>query len=920
MLNEQPYMLTVSLENALVVGGNLQLGSPFFSMELLRQTGLIQNDNREKAERTIFAYRIPYLPDISTSPHIIAEGEKDILTRALEQQISFVASLAKWKGMAFSLRYIWSPNNGHIEIAFLAKCIFRPDHSRMLSERISADVVTLLRSTDFPTEAVKTEQDLRKLLVPTENPFIVEIRQHEELAQMFAGEAYVVYPFRLPLNTWITAFRVLSSQHNPCFVNIHLQPTHLYYFEQDEFSRAAQVADSLSEIDLSQMYLTREGRVSDPVARVVARLYSNFVHRLSEPFLLTVQVGSSDPLTAQSVAQALKNEMSEQHSFDDAAKNEDVLPSGCDIVYPQNENDHQAAYQTLVNLDLHTWGYTDVTVGKERLRYLVDARTATAAFRFPIPVRGGIPGIRTKQTVPDHTGPIVREVAKNEILVGMFNGGESLSTIPINQLTRHALIAGFTGTGKTTTCMHLLAQLWEHGIPFLVIEPAKTEYRSLIGTSFGKTLQIFTLGDESVSPFRLNPLQILPGVRVETHIAAVRACFEASLPSFGVLPSLIEESLHHVYMNKGWSLTDRGRANDTRLMPTLGELYIEIIRVTEKRGYSEKTLQDIRAAAAGRIASLLRGSKGRMLNTQKSIPFELLMNNPTVLELESLNDEERGLVMLFLLTMIREYCRATRRDTNLQHITLIEEAHRVMGSVAHASDREVSADTRAQAVEMFSTTLSEVRSFGEGLLISEQIPGRLGEDALKNTNLKIVHRLPGEDDRRLVGATMNMSEEQQQHVSLLSPGQVAVFFEGYERPSFATIPNYREINKLSERIFEDQVEDHMSNFREEHKNLLLPFDGCKYCLRQCQYRDRLTSIVYDVETDDRFRKSLLRFQNRASEGNLASGWTEVVAECHQAIAASGLKDDRYAAYCYFAHLWEIDFVEAMADNFYNAEV
>jgi hypothetical protein len=398
----------------------------------------------------------------------------------------------------------------------------------------------------------------------------------------------------------------------------------------------------------------------------------------------------------------------------------------------------------------------------------------------------------------------------------------------------------------------------------------------------------------------------------------VRACFEAALPSFGVLPSLIEESLHNVYMNKSWSLTDRGKAIDTRLMPTLGELYVEIIRVTETRGYSDKTLQDIRAAAAGRIGSLLRGSKGRMLNTRRSVPFSLLMNTPTVLELESLNDEERALVMLFLLTMIREYCRATRREIHLQHITLIEEAHRVMGATSHASNREVSSDTRAQAVEMFSTTLSEVRSFGEGLLIAEQVPNRLGEDALKNTNLKIVHRLPGEDDRRAIGATMNMSQEQQNHVSLLNTGQVAVFFEGYEKPSFATIPNYKEKNNLPERVIEDDVERHMADFQSQNKDLFFPFDGCKFCKKQCQYRERVTSAVYDVESGRRYRQALSNFEKYASQGDSISGWVEVVRECQKSVAPVGFENDRHAAYCYFVHLWELDFAEVMASRFHNA--
>ena len=542
----------------------------------------------------------------------------------------------------------------------------------------------------------------------------------------------------------------------------------------------------------------------------------------------------------------------------------------------------------------------------------MDARSATSAFRFPVPIRGGVPGIPTRKTLPNYyLGRVTRTVADDELLIGAFNDDGGLCTIQINLLTRHALITGFTGTGKTTTSMHLLEQLWAKGIPFLVIEPVKTEYRSLIKTSLGDKLNIFTLGDESVSPFRLNPLEILPRVRVESHIAAIRACFEAALPTFGVLPSLIEESLHNIYRNNGWNLTDRVQENETRSMPTLGELYIEIINVTNSRGYSPRTEQDIRAAAAGRIASLLRGSKGRMLNTRKSISFDLLMNTPTVLELESLNDEERGLVMLFLLTMLREYCRVTRRTDDLQHVTLVEEAHRVMGATPHASNREVSADTRAQTAEMFSTILSEVRSFGEGLVIAEQIPSRLGEDALKNTNLKIIHRLPGEDDRKVVGATMNMEAEQQNHISLFKPGQVAVFSEGYERPTFVTIPNFREVNALSSRVFEDEVDSHMGNFHVEHKNLLLPFDGCKVCLRQCQYRDHVTPVAYDVESGFRFRQALIELQKRHSEGDIDSGWAEIVRVCRAAVG----NNDKHAAFCYFVHLWEHEVTQHMAQKF-----
>lgn len=157
-------------------------------------------------------------------------------------------------------------------------------------------------------------------------------------------------------------------------------------------------------------------------------------------------------------------------------------------------------------------------------------------------------------------------------------------------------------------------------------------------------------------------------------------------------------------------------------MPVLGELYHEIIRATEERGDSDKTLQDIRAAAAGRIGTLLRGSKGRMLNTRHSNPMDALMSRPTILELEHLNDEEKALVMLFLLTRLREYARAMRTASQLAHVTVIEEAHRHAAATAHQGDRETMAGTRATGAESLSMTLSEIRAYGEGLIIAEQIP------------------------------------------------------------------------------------------------------------------------------------------------------------------------------------------------------
>lgn len=904
-----PYLLCAP-ETDLSVGGTLMLVPPGV-VDLAEMPKMAKPD---RVERILFAYRIPYLPDLLTSPHLAGQNERERLAEVLDRQARLVANLGKWKEMAFSLRYLSQPERGKVEITLVARGIARVGHGRRLGEEMASDVAALLRSFDFPAEPVTGREELKSILEPFPQPLVLEIRQHEEIVSLLQGDAYAVYPFRPPVTTWIATFETLLHQRAPCLINIHLEPTLRYDHERQLFAQASALAETLSDFTFEG--LAYRGHLADPQAKVVARLYTDYLQRLTEPFLLVVQVTSPEPTAARAVAQALGAEITENAGIGEEAQKGSHLPSGFDVVVPQNRDDLAAAWRTLQTLDLRSWGKSEVTPGKERLRYLVDACTASAAFRFPVAIRGGIPGVKTRQPLPSYeVGPRVATLASDETLLGIFTDRGGAAGVPTAAFNRHTLVAGTTGSGKTTTCMHLLNQLWRQGIPFLVIEPAKSEYRALLDSPLGKDLQIFTLGDESVSPFRLNPMEILPGVRAEAHISYLRACFEAALPTFGILPSLIEESLHNVYLDKGWNLTDRGRAEDERSMPILGELYFEIIRVTEERGYSEKTLQDIRAAAAGRIGSLLRGSKGRMLNTRWSVPMEALMNRPTILELESLNDEEKALVMLSLLTMIREHCRATRTESRLQHVTLIEEAHRVLASTPRTADREISADTRAEAVSMFSTTLSEVRAFGEGLIIAEQIPRRLAEDALKNTNIKIIHRLPGQDDRQAVGATMNLGPEQEPYLAKLAPGQAALFIEDYEKPTFITVPDYRDQHGLPERITDSQVEAHMATFRKIHTALLLPFDGCRCCLRQCRYRDRIAPVAYELESGQRFHQALWAFENWRSQGDEEAGWTELVNACWQAVKPVGLGGDGHAAYCYFAHLWGHGVAQAMAERF-----
>lgn len=367
-------------------------------------------------------------------------------------------------------------------------------------------------------------------------------------------------------------------------------------------------------------------------------------------------------------------------------------------------------------------------------------------------------------------------------------------------LNKHALIVGVTGSGKTNTCFGLLSQMWKEGIPFLVIEPTKREYRSLLyDPVVGEDLRVFTLGNERLSPLRMNPFEHARGVSLSGHIDLLKSVFNAAFSMWTVLPQILEQSLHEVYREYGWDIV---QGENTRIgnaeepppdaYPTLADLEQCIIRVVDRLGYEPNTTSEIKAALVTRLRSLRIGGKGKMLDTRFSFPVEELLAKPTILELEEIgDDDEKAFIIGILLARLYEHLRGKglKPDSPLQHVCVIEEAHRLLANVRRGVGHET-ADTRGKAVETFVNMLSEVRAYGEGFVVAEQIPEKLAPDVLKNTNIKLVHRTVAGDDRRLLSEAMNMQERQSKMLSTLRLGEVIVFSEGDDRPIMVKVKKH----------------------------------------------------------------------------------------------------------------------------------
>lgn len=358
----------------------------------------------------------------------------------------------------------------------------------------------------------------------------------------------------------------------------------------------------------------------------------------------------------------------------------------------------------------------------------------------------------------------------------------SVVRLSADDLRKHIFVTGVTGAGKTTTCLKLLL---ESGLPFLVIEPAKTEYRALHDQ--GVAVEYYCLGREDLTPFRLNPFELLsPQQNLPSHIDTLKATLAAVFPMEAAMPQIVEEAIIQAYRNKGWMihegenlLIDDAWATESEVWPTFSDMIHELDDVIKSKAMGKEFEEKYRGSLVARLTNLTLGTKGRMLNTRRSMNFDQLLDKRVVIELEELKDEQdKALFMGLIITRLAE-CMKQRhnRHPGFQHLTLVEEAHRLL-----ARPEPGDGGARKMGVEMFANLLAEVRKYGEGLIIADQIPTKLVPDVIKNTNTKIVHRLFAADDRNTIGDAMGLTDEQKNFLPMLQPGETIIYCGGWHAP------------------------------------------------------------------------------------------------------------------------------------------
>lgn len=415
------------------------------------------------------------------------------------------------------------------------------------------------------------------------------------------------------------------------------------------------------------------------------------------------------------------------------------------------------------------------------------------------------------------------ELPENRIELGfLIQNGNELRESPVfldkADLDKHIFVSGVTGSGKTTTCQKILRK---SNMPFLVIEPAKTEYRVMYRKD--KDIKIFTLGDNQTTPLTMNPLMFYPKESITSRVDMLCACIESAFDMEAAIPQIIEQALYKSYEEKGWDIyTNQNRKyseeecfdGSGKVFPTISDLIKNCEIVVNEQGFDDRLKNDYIGSIKARLLGLTSGGKGFLLNTNSSVDFIDLLNHKVVFELENIRSgAEKSLIMGFILINLSEAIREKyQTDGKFQHITLVEEAHRLLSKHQPGDN-----PAKKQSVEMFSDMLAEIRKYGESLIIVDQIPNKLTPDVLKNTNTKIIHRIFASDDKEAVGNTVMLKEEQKDFLSNLPTGRAIYFTTGTDKAIQIKID--RETDTSEQTPTNDEILSSVKDYyRENYKS------------------------------------------------------------------------------------------------------
>lgn len=380
-----------------------------------------------------------------------------------------------------------------------------------------------------------------------------------------------------------------------------------------------------------------------------------------------------------------------------------------------------------------------------------------------------------------------------DLLLGkIFNmGSVCKNTVRLNRnsLAMHTFVTGSTGSGKSNTVYEILSQLDAGGVNFMVVEPAKGEYKNVFGNR--SDVHVYGTNPKITELLRINPFRFPDGIHVLEHIDRLIEIFNVCWPMYAAMPAVLKDAMLQAYEVCGWDLQTSENEYSEELFPTFQDLLTELVDVINRSAYDQEVKSNYRGSLETRVRSLANGLNGQIFSANE-IPEKILFDENVIIDLSRVGSaESKALIMGILIMRLNEYrmTSCTEMNAPLRHVTVLEEAHNILRRTSTEQSEEGS-NVAGKSVEMIANSIAEMRTYGEGFIIADQSPSAVDISAIRNTNTKIIMRLPDEQDRQLAGKAAALKENQLDEIARLPKGVAVVYQNDWVEPVLCKIGKF----------------------------------------------------------------------------------------------------------------------------------
>lgn len=433
-------------------------------------------------------------------------------------------------------------------------------------------------------------------------------------------------------------------------------------------------------------------------------------------------------------------------------------------------------------------------------------------------------------------------------------------------LAAHTFITGSTGSGKSNTVYQLIERARKKGTKFLVVEPAKGEYKHVFGSY--KDVAVYGTNPALTPLLRINPFSFPEGIHVLEHLDRLVEIFNVCWPMYAAMPAVLKSAVEKSYKDCGWDMIRSVNTYGEEIYPTFADVAHNIKEIIDNSEFDNDNKGAYKGSLLTRLESLTNGING-MIFTCDQLSNETLFDENVIVDLSRVGSSEtKSMIMGMLVLKLQEY-RMTSDDMNaaLKHITVLEEAHNLLKRTSTEQTSE-SANLLGKSVEMLTNAIAEMRTYGEGFIIADQAPGLLDMAVIRNTNTKIIMRLPDQTDRELVGKSANLNDEQITELAKLPCGVAAVYQNEWVQPVLCKIDKH----EINDRKYEYQPEDevYLDAMSKEISDSLLDCIMDKELFHKADKADikKLKAMVIKSKLSTKVKRDFVEYLSSNDENSL----------------------------------------------------